>query len=169
MDIDEAREIIERLGNELPQELTRGETSELNRARFAIERHERAEAKRRKREDDSARVAEAMSTSRVRAEDGAPLAHAELEAEARALYQKGLARLRLMLEDPHATNVDVNTATAQLRLAASIGQSEPAPTVYRLPMASLLGADGPRQDSTGPEVPDSPPLSHETRQRDDDE
>jgi len=165
MDIEEAREIVERLGSELASELTRGETSELNRARFAIEKHERAEAKRRKREEDSALVAEAMSTSRVRAEDGTPLAHAELETEARALYQRGLARLRLMLEDPRSTNVDVNTATAQLRLAASIGQSEPAPTVYRLPMASLLGADAPE----ALDRPAEAPLSHEIRQRDEGE
>lgn len=172
MDIEDAREVVERLGSEPAAELTRAETSELNRARFAIEKHEKAEAKKVAREaakaDDSALV-EAIRESRGRAETGDATGHAALEARALAIYETLLERLEGIANSPHSTNQDLIGAAGHLRLASSVGKSDPAPTVYRLPMASLLGADGPRQDSTGPGEADSPPLSHETRQRDDDE
>lgn len=71
--------------------------------------------------------------------------HAELEIEARRLYQRSLKTLQTIIDSPHSTNQDRIQAAQHLRLSASIGQSEPAPTVYILPMASLLGADAPDQ------------------------
>ena len=71
--------------------------------------------------------------------------HADLEIEARRLYQRSLANLETILKDPNATNQDRLQAASHLRLAAGIGQSDPAPTVYILPMSSLLGADAPDQ------------------------
>lgn len=94
-----------------------------------------------------------MSDAEPGAADGltippaALLAHAELETEARRLYSRSLKNLEAILNDPRSTNQDKIQAASHLRIAASIGQSDPAPTVYRLPMASLLGAEAPDQAS----------------------
>lgn len=184
-----AREIVKRLEAIPFDELTNEQVSALNRARWAVKGEEEREERRRAKgkapaiEPDDAQDTEGVDGAEgedsavdasdpqdARAHDapipaGALLGHAELETEARRLYARSLKNLETILGDKRATNQDRLQAASHLRLAASIGQSEPAPTVYRLPMASLLGADGPRQDSTAPEVPDSPPLSHETRQR----
>jgi len=91
---------------------------------------------------------------RARGNDAAPLSHAELELEARGLYGKSLKNLREILNDKRATNQDRLQAASHLRLAASIGQSEPAPTTYRLPMASLLGAAPPTQVDPPSDAPE---------------
>lgn len=87
-------------------------------------------------------------------DDGPLKTHEDLEKEARRLYQRSLKNLETILRDPRATNQDRLAAAQHLRLAASIGQSDPAPTVYVLPMQSLLGADAP--DQPAPDIPKEP-------------